>query len=136
MPEIVLKFISDMIDMPFDRAYLNNIYGEDQVATWLTDMAILKAIKIGNDEKKLARAKNKDLFLEDILRFRNKAMQNMTAVMNDKTHKDHVRVSTLFMSAELAYIEAYFKAKGEQDALAGEAKMGTILEFIRGQKTN
>ena len=136
MPEIVLKFISNMIDMPNDRAYLNNIYGEDQVSAWLADLSILKAIKVGIDERKIQRAKNKDLFLEDIFLCRNKAMQNHIKVLNDPDHKDHVRVSSMFMAAELAYIEAYFKAMGEKDALAGDAKMGTILEFIRGKKAD
>lgn len=136
MDEITIKFISDMVEMPNDRAHLNNVYGKDQVDTWLSDMTILKAIKTGQDERKIRRAKNKDLFLEDIFLCRNKALQNLIKVLNDPEHKDHVRVSDRFMSAELAYIEAYFKAKGEKDALAGDEKMGVILEFIRGKKTD
>lgn len=134
MPENLAKFIQDMIDMPYDRAYLNHLYTEEQVTDWMNDIAVIKAIKAGQDKLKLERAKNKDLFIEDILRCRNKALQNCIVVLNDKNHKDHTKISTLFMSAELAYIEAYFKAKGEQDALSGDDRMGTILQFVNRDK--
>ena len=130
------KFIEDFVNLPFDKEYFENIYGADQVSAWFADVEIRRQIKIKMAEKKQLRANEKDLYLKEVLSLRNKAIENIIKILNDPTHKEYARISLSLMSSERAYLDAFFKTRGEIDAQSGNDKQGTILELIYAKKAD
>jgi hypothetical protein len=126
--QIKENFIRDFAKDRYNFAALKRKYG-DIADVWRKEDYVL--LKMSD----LVRAD--EIRAEQFSNLKSVSYDIIAKGLNGETLTDHqVKLATWVLSGERAFAEAYAKSKGEQKALNTGEKDGTILEFIRGQKTD
>jgi hypothetical protein len=123
------KFIVDWSEDRYNFRKLFNKYGEDAVRQWVKeDYCIIKSHDL---------AAQNEIRAQQFSNLKPKAYDLIDQGMAGKPLTDaQLKIALWVLSGEKAFAEAFAKSKGEQKALNVANKDGTVLEFIRGQKTD
>jgi hypothetical protein len=127
----IQDFIDDFASMPFDANYFYSVYGEPKVKEWMSNPDISTAIKRRIQQLKREAAKKETLLIENWGMLRNKAFENLVSCLNDKTHKDNIKVSMWITDGEHSYVKARAEEMGKKAATT-VASVREPLRILKG----
>jgi hypothetical protein len=112
----IQDFIDDFASLPFDAGYFYAVYGEQKVKEWMANPDISVAIKRRIQQIKREAAKAQTLLVENWSMLRNRGFENIVHCLNDRTHKDNVKISMWILDGEHSYIKARAEELGKKAA--------------------
>lgn len=134
----IQDFIDDFASMPFDASYFYHVYGEVKTKEWLANPDISLSIKRRMQQLKREAAKAQTLLVENWGMLRNKGFENIVHCLNDKTHKDNIKISMWILDGEHSYIKSRAEELGKKAATETQSKREplTILKDNADKETS